>query len=206
MMLAPPIHLSSALLAISGVQIALGALFVAILTIVMISTRNRTRRSIQTPRHTARQQYANLTEHRKSLREVEDVMLELDKLAREVHGRLDTRFAKLEVVIHDADERIAKLERLARMTGDVSDSIDRVPGLDVTLEEEHPDAPEPAPKMEDSPHAVVYRLADAGMTGLQIAEETGQTTGEIELILALRRAQGTPAHTPAASSPPQTTG
>lgn len=206
MMPALPIHLSSSLLAISGVQVALGALFVAILTIVMISTRNRTRRNMQAPRHVVRQQYADLSEHRKSLREVEDVMLELDKLAREVHGRLDTRFAKLEVVIHDADERIAKLERLARVVGDASPSADHGSSLDVTLGEEHPDAPEPTPKMEDSPHAVVYRLADAGMTDIQIAEETGQTTGEIELILALRRAQGTPANTPSVSSPPKTVG
>ncbi len=193
------------LLAFTGVQVAMFSIFVAILTMVMISTRNRTQRSMQTPRHTARERYAAATSQRTSLREVEEVMLELDKLAREVNGRLDIRFAKLEAIIRDADERIAKYERLTRATG-ATDAVDPAPRLDVTLGEEQPDAATPPPRMEDSPHAEVYRLADAGMTDIQIAEETGKTTGEIELILTLRKAQGAPSHSPAASSPAEATG
>jgi len=171
-----------ALLAISAMQIALLAMLVAITTIVMILTRNRVRDSVQSPRPSARARYAQLSEKRRALREVEEVMIELDQVARNVHGQLDTRFAKLEAVIRDADERIAELKRLTRKT-------EAAPSLDITLDAVEPDEEEAAPVMGDGPHADVYRLADAGMDRIRIAEETGKKTGEIELILALRKAR-----------------
>jgi hypothetical protein len=195
------VHEYPSLLGYTGTQIAGFAVFAAILTMVMISTRSRTQRNMQAPRHTARERYTSAKDQGKSLREIEDVMLELDKLAREVHGRLDTRFAKLEVVIRDADERIAKLERL---TG--SPEPKSAPRVDVTLSEEQPDAPVPPPTMADSPHADVYRLADAGLTEMKIAEETGKTMGEVELILTLRRAQGGADQSSPAPNPATATG
>jgi hypothetical protein len=33
----------------------------------------------------------------------------------------------------------------------------------------------------------VYRLADGGLTAIDIAREVGTTTGEVELILSLRK-------------------
>jgi len=178
-------HLHDPVLAVSGVEVAVFGIFAAILTIIMISTRNRTRRSMQTPRHAARERYEAASKQSSSLRDVEDVMLELDKLAREVNGRLDIRFAKLEALIRDADERLATYERLTKSpTAD-----EATEHLDITLGAAQPDAPDPPPKMQDSPHAEVYRLADAGMTSIQIAEETGKTIGEIDLILTLRTTQ-----------------
>jgi len=174
--------LAGVVAAISGTQIALLALFGALLTIIMITTRNRVRTSMQAPRKTARSRWNETNDRRQALREVEDVLVELDQVARQVHGQLDTRFAKLEAVIRDADGRIAKLERLLR-------AAEGTPTLDVTLDEIHPDEPDPEPVMSTGPHADVYRLADAGMSGIEIAQETKKTTGEIELILALRKAR-----------------
>ena len=171
-----------AMLAISSTQTVLLALLGAVLTILMIGTRNRVRSSMQAPRQTARKRWNEANDRRQSLREVEDVMVELDQVARQVHGQMDTRFAKLETIIRDADARIAKLERLLQ-------AADGAPTLDVTLEEARPDEPDPAVVMETGPHADVYRLADARMSEIEIAQETGKTTGEIELILALRKAR-----------------
>jgi len=173
---------AAATLAVSGTQIALLAMFGAVLTIIMISTRNRVRTSIRQPRETARDRWNQANDRRQTLRDVEDVMVELDQVARQVHGQLDTRFAKLETVIRDADQRIARLERLLNKTEGVS-------GLDITLEEARPDDIEPAPVMQSGPHADVYRLADAGMNAVEIAQEIGKTNGEVELILALRKAR-----------------
>lgn len=195
------VHLYPSVLGYTGTQLVAAGVFAAILTMVMISTRGRTRRSMQTPRHTARERYTSAKDQGASLREVEDVMLELDKLAREVHGRLDTRFAKLEVLIRDADERIAKLERLSG-----SPESEPAPRLDVTLSEEAPGAPVPPPVMEDGPHAEVHRLSDAGMSTMQVAQETGKTIGEVELILSLRRAQGGLDQASPTSSPTPATG
>jgi len=103
-----------------------------------------------------------------------------------MHARLDTKFAKLEAVVRDADQRIDRLERLLhRAQGE--------PTLDVTVDEPQPEAT-PTPRPEDDPrHQAIFRLADAGLTPVQIAEETGQSVGEVELILALQKASaGTP--------------
>lgn len=170
------------LLASTLTQIALLLIFVAMLTVIMILTRNRVRNSMRSSGPGVREQYARMNEKRQALRDTEDVMIELDRVARQVHGQLDTRFAKLETVIRDADARIEKLERLMRKAADR-------PTLDITLDEARPDELEPPPVMESGPHADVYRLADAGMDRVQIAEETGKTTGEVELILALRKAK-----------------
>jgi len=40
-------------------------------------------------------------------------------------------------------------------------------------------------------HQNIYRLADRGMTAIEIAKTLGQHTGQVELILNLRRATGT---------------
>jgi hypothetical protein len=181
------------LLAVSAGQIVLMALFGAVLTAVMILTRKRVRASIDASPPSARERYAELNQNRQTLRDVEEVMLQLEQVAREVHGQLDTRFAKLEAVIRDADRRIATLERLAGETGAKH-------AVDITLDEVRPDEDGPAPARASGPHAAVYRLADAGMDYVRIAEETGKTTGEVELILALRRAR--PEHaTPAIARP-----
>ncbi len=174
--------LGGTMLAVSTTQIVLLALFAAVLTIIMITTHKRVRTSMRAPRDTARTRWNEANDRRQSLREVEDVMVELDQVARQVHGQMDTRFAKLETVIRDADVRIAKLERLLL-------TADGAPSLDVTLEEVRPDEPDPEPVMETGPHADVYRLADAGMSEIEIAQDTGKTSGEIELILALRKAR-----------------
>ena len=167
----------------SGSQIILLALAVGGLTILMISTYRRTRERRRQPRIPARQRYAQLQTKAAATRDVEQVMLELDQLARQIHGRIDTRVAKLEAIIRDADERIDQLGRLVRAArGDAT--------IDVTLDSEDPHMPSPSANEEtDDRHGAVYRLADGGLSAAQIGQEVGKTTGEVELILALRRAR-----------------
>ena len=98
---------ASGVLAMSTSQIVMLALAVAGLTILMLSTHRKVRDRHQQPRSTARQRYAELERGTKAKRDIEAVMLELDQLSRQVHGRLDTKYAKLEAVIRDADRRIA---------------------------------------------------------------------------------------------------
>ena len=169
--------------AMSGSQIILLALAVGGLTILMISTYRRTRERRLQPRTSARDRYTQLQNKAATTRDVERVMLELDQLARQIHGRIDTRFAKLEAVIRDADERIDHLSRLIR--ADRGDAA-----IDVTLESEDPHMPFPSANEEtDDRHGAVYRLSDGGLSAAQIGRELGKTAGEVELILALRRAR-----------------
>ncbi len=158
------------------------------LTFVMISTRRRIRATRADQGPSARETYRRLSQETETKRDLEAVMLELDQLSRQTMGRLDTKFAKLEAVIRDADERIATLTRLLRDPGND-------PPLDLTVADEEPASVRKTPAEPNTSveprHAAVYQLADAGLSALDIARELDRTTGEIELILSLRRTRQT---------------
>lgn len=162
-------------------QLVMLALAVGGLAIVMVSTYNRNRRSRLAPRGNVREKYQKLDHPAGATHDVGKVMLELDQLARQIYGRIDTRFAKLEAVIRDADQRIATLTRLAGKSTGGS-------GVDVTLESQKPRVPESLSDLSsDHRHNAIYRMADGAMSPADIARDTGKTQGEIELILALRK-------------------
>jgi hypothetical protein len=108
-------------------------------------------------------------------REMQSLLVELSEMARQTTAQLDTRAAKLELLLQEADQKIAELRAL---TGGDGRSL---PNFGVTRA-----AATPPPAEEDPRHAEVYRLADQGKTASQIAHELGRHSGEIELILALR--------------------
>jgi hypothetical protein len=93
-------------------------------------------------------------------------------------------------VVGDADQRIASLEALVRAAG-------RIPKVDAIVADPEEDGGEPVPsdalgrdltpEPDGRERQSIYDLADAGKTPVEIAEETGRDTGEVELILALRR-------------------
>ena len=183
------------------------------LTIVVLCTRRRIRRSQQLP-SAAHELPASPETYRNATRDLEEVMLQLDQLSRDIHGRIDTKLARLEALIRDADLRIAQLSQLAspsqkehpplpsreragvRVLEIGSKPAAEVhPVIEVTLDEENPFAQrEDASNGEPDPHAAVYRLADSGLSPAQIANELGRLNGEIELILALRKAKDQAAH------------
>jgi len=102
--------------------------------------------------------------------DLEQLLVELQELSRRISAEIDTRFAKLEASIRDADRRIAVLNRLTRQ-----------------LENKKMDSDDPGVSGYDARHAVVYELADAGFSPVEIAKDLGKTPGEVELILNLRK-------------------
>jgi len=106
-------------------------------------------------------------------------MLELEQLSRTIGSQIDTRFAKLEAAINDADRRIAVLQRLNRQLGEKADGVQESDGQ---TEEQTGGGDE-----YEVRHAVIYELADAGFTPVEIARDLGKTPGEVELILNLRK-------------------
>jgi len=164
----------------SNSQIAVLALALIGLAIFIVTNHRRRRRlgdhSVTTHRRT---DLRSMTQGR---RDVEEIMAELDRVARGIHGRLDARFTKLETVIREADQRIDRLARLVR-------AAEGAPALDITLGEQTPDPDPSAPPQTIESHAAVHRLADSGLSLSQIAAEIGKPAGEVQLILALRRAR-----------------
>ena len=171
--------------ATSPMQLVMLVLAIGGITLVMLSTYRRSRRSRLTRVEGVRERYKELDSSVGATRDVEKAMVELEQLARQIYGRIDTRFAKLEMIIRDADERIAKLSRLAHTSAESSAGGS---ALDVTLELQNPDVRNSRSDLSgDKRHDAIYRMSDGAMSAVDIARDTGKTTGEIELILALRK-------------------
>jgi len=126
---------------------------------------------------------------------------ELDELGKRLAHELDTRADRLEKLIADADDRLARLERLTAAS--VHLAHDTAPPAPMT-EMKHfgpRDAASPSGSSAIPTHrsaaaviaeidplaGEVYKLADSGLMPVQIAQKLSQHTGKIELLLALRR-------------------
>ncbi len=134
---------------------------------ILLLRRPRKSSGIPTSVAAARAMTGNLNTQERIRRDIETLMVELQELSRKISADIDVRFAKLELVIRDADRRIAALNRLVRESGQSS----------------------PSPENSNEPdirHQIVYELADAGKKAIEIARELGKTPGEVELILNLR--------------------
>lgn len=174
-------------------QALLTAIGLAGLTVLVASTSRRLRKSHRVHEDLKRNHQPAPPRGTTAIRDVEQVMIELDQLSGEVHERLDSKIARLERLIGEADARIA------RLSSDVTVTSNR--RLDVTLDAESPQRPwstnadspregsAPAPSGPEalSQHATLYRLADEGLSTAEISKKTGRLAGEVELILSLRK-------------------
>ena len=103
------------------------------------------------------------------------MMVELDELTRRFGAQLDAKAMKLERLIEQADERIAKLN------GSPAEAEIERPRE--AAGSGPPAGPEPPDPLADN----VYRLADAGKDTGKIARQLNEHIGKVELILALRQ-------------------
>jgi len=111
--------------------------------------------------------------------DIEELMVHLEEVSREICGQIDTRFAKLQHAIREADAKLAALRRAAPGTTDG-------------------DGDEPI----DPAHAEICRRAAAGQDAAMIARELGEPIGEVELILSLHRDRAAEAPPEAAPATP----
>lgn len=142
-----------------------------------------------------------LSRQRALERDMQNLIVELSNMARQITGQLDTRAAKLEMLIQEANQKIATLQR----ANDAQRSPltpfemedDSQPAAPTVAESAPPEPPSPWPADPLPPptpthdpvqqrHQRIYELADQGLTPQQIAGELNRPAGEIELILALR--------------------
>ncbi len=164
------------------VQLLMLVLGVAGLAFLLLSTRRRMVNVKREPTETPREQFARLGGLSRTTREVERVMEELDSLSRQIHGRIDTKLARLEKLLRDADQRIALLSK----SGDTSP--ERGSRLEVLLDQEEPlDRVSGDENPGDATQQTVLRLAEANRSVLEIARHVGKTPGEVELMLALHK-------------------
>jgi hypothetical protein len=139
----------------------------------------------------------SLAQQRAVERQMSNLLVELSEMARAVSAGLDTRAAKLQVLIDEADQRIAELKALS---GHVSPQLSKPqPSITPTTTMRLVSDTTPESAVQDEPgssdprHQQVYELAALGKSAHEIAVMLGQPRGEIELILALhprRAAEG----------------
>lgn len=128
---------------------------------------------------------SSLAQQRAVEREMSNLLVELSEMARQMTAQLDTRAARLETLIKQADDRLAALQ--AGVTSPPAPAEGRgSPASNGNGMHGAGETPPPAPPAIDPRHGAVYALADQGRSLLEIAQELGRPTGEIELILALR--------------------
>lgn len=161
--------------------------FVLGVVLVVWSTRRRFARRQPDPADyldTYRQQLREQSDIRQQMQEL---LVEIQSYVRDMSARLDTKAARLEALIQSAQQQIQRLEELQAATA-------RGRQMDVVVDEDPTVAP-PADEAQgsgtlpadDPVRAQIYTLADQGRSPVQIARATGLPTGQVELILALRR-------------------
>jgi hypothetical protein len=102
--------------------------------------------------------------------DVDELMVRLEEVSREICGKIDTRFARLEQVIAEADQKLAALKAAIRR------------------QDPNGDTP-PFPAAIDPTHLEVCRRFGQGQAVVAISRDMGLAPGEVELIVSLERSR-----------------
>lgn len=163
-----------------GLLMAGGAIIIVF--ILMGRLRRGNRASSPDPRSN-KEQIAEIRARAGDRSRIEAFKVDAQDFTRQMAALLDTKAERLEALIADADDRLARLERAS---GD-----HRTGAHDRPQDRSSSTGSDPAHRSQaaaegDPLHQRVYRLSDDGLDAVQIARQTGRPTGQIELILALR--------------------
>ena len=168
--------------ATTWIAIAVGILTVVYVTLVRPLRQKKAKDPLEeSPVRTS------LAQRRAVERDMSNLLVELSEMARQMTAQLDTRAAKLELLLKEADERIAALRSMGRdsaVSAMAATAAERLEG--VIAEARAPLGPALTEQKIDPRHAQVYDLADEGHSPQEIARRLERPSGEIELILALR--------------------
>jgi hypothetical protein len=151
-----------------GLVIGLGIL--SLTMVRMLRRRTRQMARAETP-YRPRLSTGQGAEEKGLRRSMEELLVELQEVNRQINAQLDTKMRAFMQLTEAARQEIERLEALLAATRGA-------PPADA------PDAASPPPV--DPRHRRVHDLADAGLSTVDIARQTGQSLGEVELILSLR--------------------
>jgi hypothetical protein len=168
------------------VAILLGAFGLVYLMVLRPMMRGRKRDPLENP--PAR---AGLSQQRAMERDMQTLLVEYEQMIRNMTAGLETRAAKLEVLLREADEKLVELRAAASpgalAGGQAGPAVGNAGAIEARVDGAVIDPkPAPAPAGPDPRHAEVYALADEGLSAMEVARRLGRPNGEIELILALR--------------------
>lgn len=172
----------------SWLLLMIGAMLV--MMSMFMGMRKRRRRSRNEP--SAIEQIERDRQMRGTRGQLEDLMVEIEQMARRVGSQLDAKTMHLEKLLEEADEKIRMLKAVQSNTR-VSDALESQPKSSTPVDSAslHHDVAEAnkadAVSSDDPVARRVYELADGGMDAVAIARQLNEHVGKIELMLALRQ-------------------
>jgi hypothetical protein len=122
-----------------------------------------------------------LAQQRGLERDMSTLVTELLDMSRQMTAQMETRAAKLEILLKEADDKIAQLHALTShaQNGDGQPAASSAPAASAP--------PAASQSATDPRYERIYALAAQGQSIPQIAREVGMPSGEIEVILAFWR-------------------
>jgi len=186
----------------------LGGIILALMILMRGTKRSHTKRAAQT--ESMENPSERLAEmHRQASMSMEPAsraLVEIEDVGRRFSAMLDNKAARLEQLLEDADERIARLERATDPnTRGEYDGIDQTPGVDPSvldrarIEEDRAARADDVHRFTEHDEGAggmgetrrrVWTLADEGHDAPAIASRLGVPVGQVELMLNLRRESG----------------
>lgn len=177
---------------------------------LMVRTQRRAGRSRARGDLSARERVQEMRGASDVYRQVNELMAALADLSRQINGQIDTRLAKLEILLRQADERLGPLEGLngregqagqvgQAAQGEAQASLERISeefhrSQAVRRENRRRGPSEPLGEGADgssggdSPLArQIMDLSSQGLSALDIARRLERPVGEIELVLSLHK-------------------
>lgn len=164
------------------VMIGLGAFVLLYLAVLRPMMRGK-KDPLAAPRGGA----GTLSSQRTVERDMQNLLVEYEQMIRNMTAGLDTRAAKLELLIREADEKLAALKAATASGAGTGATTETLPTQ--SARRDAPAAPVPAPPGPDPRHVEIYDLSDQGLSAKDVARKLGRPSGEVELILALRGAR-----------------
>lgn len=172
-------------------KIVIPFLGVLLITISMfMGIRKRHRRNKDLP--SARDQVDELKQKRAVRGDLEELMVEIEQLAKRFGAQLDAKTMQMERLIDEADQKIAELNRLDQIRRDAPPAQPNQASSPKAQGSPPPEPPTPEPQPpaqtpDDVLKQSVYGLAEQGQSASDIARHLDEHVGKIELILALRK-------------------
>jgi DNA-binding NarL/FixJ family response regulator len=128
---------------------------------------------------------SNFGQQRAAERDMQRLLVEYEQMIRNMTAGLDTRATKLELLIKEADEKIAAL-RAGLAGGGSSSSAPENPGSAASATVTPTLLPFSGLPDPDPRYTEIYSLVDQGLSSKEVARRLGRPDGEIDLIVRLR--------------------
>jgi hypothetical protein len=116
--------------------------------------------------------------------DLELLMVEIEQLSKRFAAQLDAKSTAIELLLRQADARIAEMKRLSLGNGNAGQAPPPAAAPAVS-----PPPRDAAEEPADPITQAVHRLADQGLPAQAIAGKLNEHVGKVELILALRSAR-----------------